>query len=117
MVSRSTKLVETLARVPELLEGALGAADAAGRAARLAEALHALWPAAGLHACRLEGTGGPVTQALDHAGKPRPKWAAALETQLAPAAIGADGAPPAGKLPASLRLSGHTLHGAPITCR
>jgi signal transduction histidine kinase len=117
MASRSTKLVETLARVPELLEAALGATDAAGRATRLAEALHALWPAAGLHACRLEGTGGPVTRVLDHAGKPRPKWAAALEARLAPAAIEADGAPPAGKLPASLRLSGHTLHGAPIACR
>jgi signal transduction histidine kinase len=117
MVSKTMKLAEALARVPERLDGALAAADAADRAARLAEALHALWPAAALHACRLEGAGGPVTRALDHAGKPRPKWAAALEAQLASAALGADGAPHAGKLPASLRLSGHTLHRAPITCR
>jgi signal transduction histidine kinase len=103
------KLGEALARVPELLDGALGSVD---RAARLAEALHVLWPAAGLYACRLESTGGPATHALDHAGKPRPKWAAALEAPLA-----ADGAPHADKPPASLHLSGHTLHVAPVAGR
>jgi signal transduction histidine kinase len=116
MASRAVKLVEALARVPELLDGALGSADAAGRAARLAEVLRVLWPAAGLFACRLEGAGGPAIHALDRAGNPRPKWAADLEARLAPAAAGADGAPPS-KPPASLRLPGHLLQVAPVVCR
>ena len=118
MPSRSAKpkLVEALARVSELLDRALGATEAPGRAARLAEALRDLWPAASLCACRLEGDAlGLVV--LDHTGRPREKWAAALEARLGSAPAERDGAASPEKLPAALRLSGHALHVSPILSR
>ena len=114
MLSSSTRLIEALARIPALLDGALQVTDTAARATRLAESLHTLWPAAGLSACRLEGTGRPAVHALDHAGKAREKWAVALETPLAPHGTDAADPPASSKPPAPLRLSGHTLHLAPI---
>jgi signal transduction histidine kinase len=119
MPSRSAKpkLVEALARVPELLDRALGAEGTQGRAARLAEALRALWPAASLCACRLESSTTAALVVLDQTGRPREKWAAALEARLASPAVARDGAAGAEKLPASLRLSGHALHVSPITGR
>jgi signal transduction histidine kinase len=117
MASQGAKLAEALARAPELLEEALRPPDRTGRAARLAEAVRALWPGAGLYACRLEGEGGTRTQALDCAGAVRPHWAAALETWLTDPAASSNGALATERLPAVPELSGHTLLLAPVVCQ
>src|SRR5262249_43996452 len=77
MATTSPELIDALARIPGLLDAALAPADPAGRAARPAEALRALCPAAERHACRL-GRASSVA-AVDAAGHPRPDGAALLD--------------------------------------
>jgi signal transduction histidine kinase len=77
MTSTSPELIDALARIPGLLDGALAPADRAGRAARLAEALRSLWPGADVYVCRLGEV--TTTAAIDAAGNPKPQWAAVLD--------------------------------------
>ncbi|HEX5269253.1 MAG TPA: HAMP domain-containing sensor histidine kinase, partial [Gemmataceae bacterium] len=84
----------------------------AGRLARLAAGLHALWPAP-LTAVLLAGADGTELAVVDEAGRPRPEWHDALRPQLAP---GTGGDPPATPAAAadSLGLPEHLLHGGSV---